>query len=318
MPTTDPAKYLPIGVQKSYFLLPKAERAILNSALEQYKPGESDPILIGKNGLLKTALRLMSAHLIKIEETDNAETVYTRWIESVLVRGENQDVYVTFSPRFKRIWTQAKKRMPDHAGQNPAKIGLRSKYAVSLYGWAKKHASTGTKRITLDDVRKLLRLESVKDAAGNLIREAPLPIWANLRQRALDTAIGDINKKTDLHIEIESLEKLGNRVNALNFSVKTQKPPKAGRPPTETEEIHRTFARVSRADESKARRFKADRWRHKQCRPEWMVHRRSIDHSLRRFPPVSRLARVVTETIFFAHLKRPPESVFTHKGDQHA
>jgi hypothetical protein len=29
----DPAKYLPIGVQKSYFLLPKAEREILNTAL---------------------------------------------------------------------------------------------------------------------------------------------------------------------------------------------------------------------------------------------------------------------------------------------
>jgi hypothetical protein len=48
----------------------------------------------------------------------------------------------------------------------------------------------------------------------------------------VDTAIGDINKKTDLHIEIESLEKVGNKVNALNFSIKPQKPPKAGRPPT--------------------------------------------------------------------------------------
>jgi hypothetical protein len=30
----DPAKYLPIGVQKIYFLLPKADREILNTALE--------------------------------------------------------------------------------------------------------------------------------------------------------------------------------------------------------------------------------------------------------------------------------------------
>jgi hypothetical protein len=33
--TTDPSKYLPIGVQKSYFLLAKAEREILNTALER-------------------------------------------------------------------------------------------------------------------------------------------------------------------------------------------------------------------------------------------------------------------------------------------
>jgi plasmid replication initiation protein len=65
--------------------------------------------------------------------------------------------------------------------------------------------------------------------AGNVIREAPLAIGANFRQRALDTAIAEINKKTDLHVEIESLEKLGTRVNALNFSIITQEIPTAGK-----------------------------------------------------------------------------------------
>jgi plasmid replication initiation protein len=45
----------------------------------------------------------------------------------------------------------------------------------------------------------------------------------------LDTAIAEINKKTDLHVEIESLEKLGTRVNAMKFSIKNQEIPKAGR-----------------------------------------------------------------------------------------
>ena len=227
MTDKDPAKYLPIGVQKSYLLLPKTEREVLNTALEQYQPGRQDPIPIGGSGLLKTALRLMSAHRLKIDGFGDAETVYTGWIESVQVRGENQEVYLTFSPRFKRIWSQAKKRMPDYLAQNPANIGLRSKYALRLYAWAKKHSAVGTKRITLDRVRKLLGLESVKDATGNIIREAPLPVWANFRQRALDVAIREINQKTDLHVEIESLEKLGNRVNALNFSIKTRQMPSA-------------------------------------------------------------------------------------------
>jgi plasmid replication initiation protein len=227
--TTDPAKYLPIGVQKSYFLLPKAEREILDTALKQYQPGQSDPVLVGGSGLLKTALRLMSDHRIKIEGIDNAQTVYTRWIESVQVRGEKEEVYLTFSPRFKRIWTQAKKRMPDYVAQNPANAGLRSKYALRLYGWAKKHSAAGSRRITVKDIRKLLGLESVKDTAGNIIREAPLAVWANLRQRALDTAIAEINKKTDLHVEIKSLVKLGTRVEALNFSIITQEIPKGVR-----------------------------------------------------------------------------------------
>jgi plasmid replication initiation protein len=229
---TAPAKYLPIGVQKSYFLLPKAERQILNTALEQYQSGQSVPILVGGQELFKTALRLMSAYRIKIEQTagGDAVTTYTRWVESVQVKGEDREVYLTFSPQFRRIWMRAKKRLPDYVAQNSAHIGLRSKYSVRLYGWAKKHAATGAKRITLEDVRKLLGLESVKDEAGDVIRKAPLAVWANFRQRALNTAIAEINKKTDLHVEIESLEKLGPRVDALNFSIITQEIPKGGEP----------------------------------------------------------------------------------------
>jgi Initiator Replication protein len=61
-------------------------------------------------------------------------------------------------------------------------------------------------------------LESIRDATGNIIREAPLPVWANLRQRGLDTAIREINAKTDLHIQLESLERSRHRrITALVF-----------------------------------------------------------------------------------------------------
>jgi plasmid replication initiation protein len=69
----------------------------------------------------------------------------------------------------------------------------------------------------------VLGLDSVKDAGGKVIRKAPLPVWANLRQRALDTAIKDINAKTDLNIAIESIERAAHRrVTALIFSVKAR------------------------------------------------------------------------------------------------
>jgi hypothetical protein len=57
----------------------------------------------------------------------------------------------------------------------------------------------------LAQLRKVLGLESAKDAAGNIIQVAPLAVWANLRQSALDTAIAEINKKTDLDIALEPL-----------------------------------------------------------------------------------------------------------------
>jgi hypothetical protein len=81
----------------------------------------------------------------------------------------------------------------------------------------------GKKRLSLEQLRKVLGLESVKGVEGDIIQKAPLPVWANLRQRALDTAIAEITKKTDLHIELESLERSKHRrVTSVTFAIKEQ------------------------------------------------------------------------------------------------
>jgi hypothetical protein len=78
----------------------------------------------------------------------------------------------------------------------------------------------------VEELRKALGLESVKDVDGNVIQEAPLSVWANLRQRALDVAIAEINRKTDLRIKIESLDRAKHRrVTGLNFAIDEQAAP---------------------------------------------------------------------------------------------
>ena len=139
----------------------------------------------------KPALRLMSDYRLRIDEIkgDAVFTIYTRWLESVQARGtENQGVYVSFSPQFERIWLESKKRLPKYVAEKPGNIGIRSQYSIRLYSWAKKYVSVGTKCISLEQLRKVLGLESVKDAEGNVIQNAPLPVWANFRQRALDVS----------------------------------------------------------------------------------------------------------------------------------
>jgi plasmid replication initiation protein len=217
-------QFLPTSVQKSYFMLPKAERALLNTALEKYRAGQSGPFLVGGLKVLKPALRLMSSYRLVIDEIEDSEAItsYTRWVDAVQVRGvENQEVYLTFSPRFARIWLESKKRLLDYVAAEPANLGLRSQYALRLYNWAKKHVAIGTKRITLEQLRKVLGLESVRAHDGKIIRPAPLPVWANLRQRALDLAVAQINQKTDLSIAIQSLERSSHRrVTALILVIK--------------------------------------------------------------------------------------------------
>ena len=118
---------------------------------------------------------------------------------------ERKIIYLTFSPPFEHIWLESKKPLLEYVAQKPANIGLRSQYALRLYSWAKKYVEAGTKSISLEELRKVFGLESIKDADGNVIQEPPLQLWANFRQKAINTAIAEINEKTDLNISFRSL-----------------------------------------------------------------------------------------------------------------
>jgi hypothetical protein len=48
-----------------------------------------------------------------------------------------------------------------------------------------------------------LGLEDIKDNSGRVIQDAPLELWANLKQRALDVALKEINKESDIQLELE-------------------------------------------------------------------------------------------------------------------
>jgi plasmid replication initiation protein len=151
----------------------------------------------------------MTAYRLVIQEVTDTEvmTSYTRWLECVQVKESAEpEVYVAFSPRFERIWLESKKRLPDME-QKLGNARLRSQFALRLYSWAKKYADDGAKTISLEELRRLLGLESIKDSQGNVIKEAPLPIWANFQQRALGVAIREVNRKTDLKIKIASIER---------------------------------------------------------------------------------------------------------------
>jgi hypothetical protein len=81
---SDPAEFLPTSVQKSYFMLSRSARAVLDTALWKYRPGRSDLIPVGGIAQLKPALQLMTAYRLMIQEVTSAEVVtsYTRWMNA--------------------------------------------------------------------------------------------------------------------------------------------------------------------------------------------------------------------------------------------
>ena len=66
----------------------------------------------------------------------------------------------------------------------------------------------------------MLGVGEIRDATGNILREATVRPWTNFKQRALDVAIRQINKETDLSIEIKSIEKVKySRITKLVFNI---------------------------------------------------------------------------------------------------
>jgi hypothetical protein len=81
---------LPTSVQNSYFMHHRCRACnVLNIGLKEFRPGQSEPILVGGEKLLKPAVRLMSDFRLRIDEIKGAEVVtsYTRWLASVETRG---------------------------------------------------------------------------------------------------------------------------------------------------------------------------------------------------------------------------------------
>jgi hypothetical protein len=80
--------------------------ATCSISLEKYRAGQSGPILVAGENVLKPALRLMTSYRLVIEEIKDNEVIssYTRWVGAVQVTGsQNQEVYLSFSLRFSHI-----------------------------------------------------------------------------------------------------------------------------------------------------------------------------------------------------------------------
>ena len=124
---------------------------------------------MGGHKVFKPALRLMKLYRLAIDEIQDGQAVtrYTRWIDAVEVRGaQEQEVYLSFSPRFEHIWLESKRRLLESVAQKPANIGLRSQYALRLYDWAKKYAPAGTKRISSWRKSTVYGLNGLRPSSG--------------------------------------------------------------------------------------------------------------------------------------------------------
>ena len=124
----------------------------------------------------------------------------------------------TPNSNYENVWRVLKERLDEPA------VRLKSQYSTRLYLWAKQYTVVGYKRVSLATLRKVLGLEAVKDNSGRVVQEALLDLWANLKQRALEVALKEIDNESDIQLELEFVGRgVFRKVSSLGFRVTASK-----------------------------------------------------------------------------------------------
>ena len=220
------------GILESFFKLPQTERGIIRQLLEKFSPRQdaiirlvvpSDPKKVKeRRNFLLPVYRLIRYHRLIIDTIADGSlrSTYLPWIESIthIKGGGEEEVEIRLNSNYEKIWRTLKQRL-DEPG-----VRLKSQYSSRLYQWAKQYVAVGYKRVSLATLRKILGLEDISDSSGRVVQEAPLEAWANLKQRALDHALTEINKHSDIQLELEFTGRGSYRkVQSLGFKITEKK-----------------------------------------------------------------------------------------------
>jgi hypothetical protein len=220
------------GILESFARLPQAEREIVRQLLDDFGSQRVAairfPVPFGPKSInerrrfLSPIYKLIRYHRLIFDSVADGvfRSTYLPWIDSIthVKAGEEEEIELRLNSNYENVWLVLKER-PDE----PA-VRLKSQYSSRLYLWAKQYLVAGHKRVSLATLRKILGLEDIKDKSGRVIQDAPLQNWANVKQRALDHALREINKQSDIELELEFVGRGAFRkILSLGFRITARK-----------------------------------------------------------------------------------------------
>ena len=220
------------GILESFARLPQAEREIIRKLLEKFGSQRDAairfPVPVGPKKIndrlrfLSPIYRLIRYHRLIFESVaDGAfRSSYLPWIDSIthLRSGEKEEIELRLNSNYENVWRVLRERLDEPA------VRLKSQYSSRLYLWAKQYLVVGQKRVSVATLRKILGLEDIKDKSGRVVQYAPLENWPNVKQRALDHALREINEQSDIKIEVEFVGRgVFRKVLSLGFRITSTK-----------------------------------------------------------------------------------------------
>ncbi|MBV8223957.1 MAG: replication initiation protein, partial [Verrucomicrobia bacterium] len=196
MPVLEPVSQLGYGddLIEAFYKLTKDERKIVMSVVNRLKLGVT-AYDFDDFDLQPAAMKLLTYHRLVLHNGDKQNSVlYARWLSSITLVENRMILHLDpgVVPHLERLKNHQKQ------DSERASVKLASQYSIRLYEWAWKWRHVVLKRISIPQIRKVLGVDEVTDEQGNVISEKCLVHWPNLKQRAIDRALHEINEKTDL------------------------------------------------------------------------------------------------------------------------
>jgi plasmid replication initiation protein len=139
------------------------------------------------------------------------------WISSIEKNPNEKSITFSFDPKLRPYLLGLHRNF--FAYHTLHALNLDSGYAIRLYQWAKsREFMRRPQRVSVEDLRHFLGT-SLVDAEGQVIKES-LKRYNDFKKVALQPAVREINKKTDITIAFQEIKQPGTKIIcAILFSI---------------------------------------------------------------------------------------------------
>lgn len=205
---------------EAQYRLSTQEQRVIAFMCGQIRPGDRDfkpygfkikdfASLIGLEGegyysKLKMITRTLISKVLTIR--DGKKVIQVSWLASAVYHERKGIVELRFAPELKPYLLQLKRCFTQYnLGQV---LKLRSKYAFRLYEICKKNELIGKYVYPLDEFRAMLG-----------VKPEELKQWGHFKTRALEPAIREICKKTDLDVSYKAIKR-SRRIQEIELRIR--------------------------------------------------------------------------------------------------
>lgn len=146
----------------------------------------------------------LMSKVIEIKK-DEDEVIQISWLSYVEYKKKTGFVILEFNPHLKPYLLNLKDFYTSYKLANV--LSLKGKYSVRLFEILKSHEYKKSFRISLDELKNLLKINSA------------YPTYSNFKKYVIEFARKELKENTDIYFDLEEI-KTGKKVTDLNFKIK--------------------------------------------------------------------------------------------------